>query len=53
MIVGIEARTGKTVNLDAGLVLVVLRPADWPWGRRVGVSAAEDRLLLVVCPGFS
>jgi hypothetical protein len=35
------------VNLDTGLVLVVFRPADWPWGRKAGVSATEDRLLLV------
>jgi hypothetical protein len=35
------------VQLDTGLVLVVFRPADLPWGRRTGVSATEDRLLLV------
>lgn len=35
------------MNLDAGLLLVVFRPADWPWGPRAGVSATEDRLLLV------
>jgi hypothetical protein len=35
------------VNLDTRLLLVVFRPADWPWGRNAGVSATADRLLLV------
>jgi hypothetical protein len=35
------------MNLDTGLLLVVSRPADWPWGPKARVSGTEDRLLLV------
>jgi hypothetical protein len=37
----------QTTVLDTGLLLVVFRPADWPWGPQAGVTATHDRLLLV------
>jgi hypothetical protein len=34
--------------LDMGLILVVFRPADWPWAPKPpGVTANHDRLLVV------
>ena len=35
-------------DLEMGLVLVVFRPADWPWEPvRPGVTAEEDEVLVV------
>lgn len=35
-------------ELETGLVLVVFRPADWPWEPvKPGVTADEDRVLVV------
>jgi hypothetical protein len=34
-------------ELDTGLLLVVFRPADFPWGPQAGVTATHDRLLVV------